>query len=191
MKTSRTALCLIFVAMLVASRSNADDPKPAPDSNSFRIGVEDVLDISVRNDAEIQKVVPVRPDGKISLPLINDVPAAGLTPMELRDTLTEKFAAYIQNPNVSVVVREIHSLKVSVLGNVRMPGRYELKGNSTVLDALAMSQGFTDFAARRKIVILRNNGQTQQRLHFDYDAAIKDAGDKNIFVKSGDIIVVP
>jgi polysaccharide export outer membrane protein len=111
--------------------------------------------------------------------------------MELRDTLTEKFAAYIQNPNVSVVVREIHSLKVSVLGNVRMPGRYELKGNSTVLDALALAQGFNDFAARRKILILRRDGETQQRLHFDYEAAVKDAGDKNIIVKTGDIIVVP
>jgi polysaccharide export outer membrane protein len=191
MKTPRFALCLIVVAMLAPLRASADDPKPAPDPNTFRIGVEDVLDISVRNDAELQKVVPVRPDGKISLPLINDVPAAGLTPMELRDTLAEKFAAYIQNPNVSVMVREIHSFKVSVLGNVRLPGRYELKGNSTVLDALALAQGFTDFAARRKIVILRSNGQTQQHLRFDYDAAIKDAGDKNIFVKSGDIIVVP
>jgi polysaccharide export outer membrane protein len=191
MRTLRIAICLVVAAMLAPSRSNADDPKPAPDPNAFRIGVEDVLDIAVRNDTELQKVVPVRPDGKISLPLINDIPAAGLTPMELRDMLTERFAAYIQNPNVSVVVREIHSLKVSVLGNVRMPGRYELKGNSTVLDALALAQGFTDFAARRKIVILRRDGEAQQRLRFDYDAAIKGDGNKNILVRSGDIIVVP
>ena len=177
--------CMLAALILLPSRSSADD------ANAYRIGVEDVLDISVRNDSEIQKVVPVRPDGKISLPLINDIPAAGLTPMELRDTLTEKFAQYIQNPNVSVVVREIHSLKVSVLGNVRLPGRYELKGQSTVLDALALAQGFTDFAARRKIVILRNDGENQQRIRFDYDAAIKNAGEKNINVKTGDIIVVP
>src|SRR4029077_24093 len=146
-----------------AEEANASAPAP-----EYRIGSEDVLDISVRNNAELQKLVPVRPDGKISLPLVNDVDAAGLTPMELRHVLTEKFAEYIQNPEVSVVVREIHSLKVSVMGNVKAPGRYELRGASTVLDALALATGFNDFAARRKIIILRREGPTQQRLRFDY-----------------------
>jgi polysaccharide export outer membrane protein len=111
--------------------------------------------------------------------------------MELRDVLTEKFAAYIQNPDVSVVVREIHSLKVSVIGNVKAPGRYELKGAATVLDALALATGFNEFAARRKITILRRDGATQQRIRFDYDAAVKGDGEKNMLVKPGDIIIVP
>jgi polysaccharide export outer membrane protein len=181
----------LIIAALFAPLLLADEPKPAPDPPEYRIGVEDVLDISVRNNVDLQRVVPVRPDGKISLPLVDDIAAAGLTPMELRDALTEKFAAYIQNPGVSVVVREIHSFKVSVIGNVRMPGRYELKGKSTVLDALAMAQGFTDFAARRRITLLRREGSTEQRLHFDYDAAVKGGGDKNMLVKPGDIIIVP
>ena len=169
----------ILLAAVSAGASESD----------YRIGIEDVLDITVWNVAELQKTVPVRPDGKISLPLVNDVIAAGLTPMELRDHLTEKIAAFVQNPDVSVVVREIRSLKVSVIGQVRSPGRYDLKGPSTVLDALALAGGFTDFAARRKITILRTTGE---RLRFDYDAAISKRGAKsNHVVKPGDVIVVP
>jgi polysaccharide export outer membrane protein len=171
--------------------STADEAKVTSTASDYRIGLEDVLDISVRSNAELDKVVPVRPDGKISLPLVNDISAAGLTPMELRDALTERLGAYIQNPEVSVVVREIHSFKVSVIGNVRAPGRYDLRGASTVLDVFALAGGFTEFAARRKITILRRDGATQQRLRFDYDAAVKGDGDKNIFVKPGDIIIVP
>ena len=173
------------------SFSAADEAKGPAAPPEYRIGSEDVLDISVRNNAELEKVVPVRPDGKISIPLINDVAAAGLTPMELRDVLTQKFAAYIQNPEVSVVVREIHSLKVSVIGNVKAPGRYELKGAATVLDALALATGFNEFAARRKITILRRDGAMQQRIRFDYDAAVKGDSEKNMLVKAGDIIIVP
>jgi len=179
---------MIVAAVMLAGGSRADEPKPAPDPD-YRIGVEDVLDVAVRSNPDMQRLVPVRPDGKISMPLVNDVKAAGLTPMELREVLNEKFAAYIQHPDVSVVVREIHSLKVSVLGNVRMPGRYEIRGTSTVLDALALAQGFTDFAARRKIAVLRRDGSKQLRLPFDYDAAVK--GDQNMLLKAGDIIVVP
>jgi len=181
----------ILICVAGPSYLEADDPKVPAAAPEYRIGSEDVLDISVRNNAELEKVVPVRPDGKISLPLVNDIGAAGLTPMELRDVLTEKFAAYIQNPEVSVVVREIHSLKVSVMGNVKAPGRYELKGAATVLDALALATGFNEFAARRRITILRRDGATQQRLRFDYDAAVRGDGEKNMLVKPGDIIIVP
>lgn len=174
-----------IIIALLAPTLGADEIPP-----DYRIGVEDVLDIAVWNNAELQKTVPVRPDGKISLPLINDVMAAGLTPMELRDAVTEKLSAFVQNPDVSVVVREINSSKVSVIGNVRMPGRYDLKGPSTVLDALAQAQGVNEFAARRKIMILRSNGAGQERLRFDYDAAVR-RGKNNILLKPGDIIIVP
>jgi polysaccharide export outer membrane protein len=181
----------ILICVAGPSYLVADEPKMPAAAPEYRIGSEDVLDISVRNNAELEKVVPVRPDGKISLPLVNDVSAAGLTPMELRDVLTEKFAAYIQSPEVSVVVREIHSLKVSVIGNVKAPGRYELKGAATVLDALALATGLNEFAARRKITILRRDGATQQRIRFDYDSAVKGDTEKNMLVKPGDIIIVP
>lgn len=167
------------VCLVLASAAFAEE---LPD---YRIGVDDVLDIAVWNVSELQKTVPVRPDGKISLPLVNDVVAAGLTPMELRAQLTKQMATFVQNPDVSVVVREIRSLKVSVIGQVRTPGRYDLKGPATVLDALALAGGCTEFASRRKITILRS----AQRLHFDYDAAISK-GD-NLTIKPGDIVVVP
>lgn len=181
-----------FVFCAASPASRADDSAVTSAPSDYRIGIEDILDISVWNVAELQKTVPVRPDGKISLPLVNDVVAAGLTPMELRDQLTEKIAVYVQSPDVSVVVREIRSLKVSVMGQVRTPGRYDLKGPSTVLDALALAGGLTEFAARRKITILRSSGTTVQRFRFDYDAAVSKGSLKNnVLVKAGDIVVVP
>lgn len=177
------AAALSLTAALVAG---------TPDASEYRIGVEDVLDITVWNQPELHRVVPVRPDGKISLPLVNDVEAAGLTPMELREVLSEKFSQYIHAPDVSVVVGEIHSFKVSVLGNVRKPGRYELRGPSTALDALAMAEGFNEFAARAKITILRQNGGAPKRMRFDYFAAVSDgSGETNLRVEPGDIIIVP
>ena len=151
----------------------------------YRIGVDDVLDIAVWNVAELQKTVPVRPDGKISLPLINDIVAAGLTPMELRNQLTKQMATFVQNPDVSVVVREIRSQKISVIGQVKTPGRYDLKGPATVLDALALAGGFTEFASRKNITILR----AAERIRFNYDAAISRG--ENFNIKAGDIVVVP
>jgi len=181
---SSALLCVVLCSVVLA-----DEPAPVgaalPD---YRIGIDDVLDVAVWNVAELQKTVPVRPDGKISLPLVNDVAAAGLTPMELREQLTKKMATFVQNPDVSVVVREIRSLKVSVIGQVRTPGRYDIKGPATVLDALALAGGLTEFAGRRKITILRS----AQRLHFDYDAAVSKTGVKsNLLIQPGDIVVVP
>jgi len=180
---------LTFALVIVfSSIALADEPAPVAALPDYRIGIDDVLDVAVWNVAELQKTVPVRPDGKISLPLVNDVAAAGLTPMELREQLTKKMAAFVKDPDVSVVVREIRSLKVSVIGQVRTPGRYDIKGPATVLDALAQAGGFTEFAARRKITILR----AAQRLHFDYDAAVSRTGVKsNLLIQPGDIVVVP
>ncbi|HEU4522919.1 MAG TPA: polysaccharide biosynthesis/export family protein [Thermoanaerobaculia bacterium] len=177
-------LTTIVLAALIATSAAASD---------YTIGIDDVLDIAVWNLPELQKTVPVRPDGKISLPLVNDVVAAGLTPMELRARLTEKIAEFVQSPDVSVVVREIRSLKVSVLGQVREPGRYDLKGPSTVFDALAMAGGLTEFAARRKITILRTTSTTVERLHFDYDAAVDRPATANgsLTIQPGDVVVVP
>jgi polysaccharide export outer membrane protein len=180
----------LFCIAVCLTSSAADEPTQITNLlPEYRIGIEDVLDISVWNVAELQKTVPVRPDGKVSLPLVNDIVAAGLTPMELRKILTEKIGAYVQNPDVSVVVREIRSLKVSVMGQVRSPGRYDLKGPSTVIDALALAGGFTEFAARRRITILRPTGAAVQRVAFNYEAAVSKG--KNVLLKPGDIVVVP
>ncbi len=189
---------LVFVWMVTAGmlllqgRVSAQELDGALPSGEFRIGPEDLLDISVWNNTEISRTVPVRPDGKISLPLLNDVQAAGLTPMELRDVLARKLTDYMPTPEVSVIVREVHSFKVSVIGAVRRAGRYELRSRSTVLDAIAMAEGFNDFAARGRIVILRHDGSAVKRIPFNYSKALAGSVEQeSFFVKPGDVILVP
>jgi polysaccharide export outer membrane protein len=165
-------------------------PSTAPTSE-YRIGPEDVLDISVWRNAELTRTVPVRPDGRISLPLLNDITAANLTPMELRDVLAKGYEAYVKDAEVSVIVREIHSLRVSVVGRVNHPGRYELGSQATVLEALALAGGLTEFAKRDRIVVFRHDGRAWQRLAFDYDYAVSDNAELNFTLRAGDIVIVP
>src|SRR5262249_5014522 len=112
-------------------------PTPLELATAYQIGPEDVLEISVWKNPELSRTVPVRPDGKVSLPLVNDIKAAGLTPTDLRDQVTAKLSEYIPAPEVSVIVREVHSRKVTVAGAVKLPGRYELKSTMTVLEVIA------------------------------------------------------
>ena len=163
----------------------------ADDAGSYEIGPEDVLDISVWKNPELSRVVPVRPDGKVSLPLVNDIQAAGLTPTVLRDMVTARLAEYIPTPEVSVMVREVHSRKVAVIGAVKMPGRFEIKSPMTVLEVIALAQGFTDFASRDRIVVLRQSNGTTTRLPFNYRRISDGTDEANFSVQPGDIIVVP
>lgn len=157
----------------------------------FRIGAEDLLDVQVwKNCPELCRTVPVRPDGKVSLPLVNDIQAAGLTTNELRAQVTQRLAEFIPSPEVSVIVREVHSVKVSVLGAVRMPGNYEVKSAATVLDMIARAQGLTEFANRDRIVVQRLNGESTIQIPFNY-SRVADGKAENPFVQPGDIIVVP
>jgi polysaccharide export outer membrane protein len=163
---------------------------------SYLIGPEDVLDIAVWKNADISRTVPVRPDGRISLPLLNDVQAAGLSPMQLRDALTKALAAFIPEPAVSVLVHEVHSFKVTVIGQVKTPGRYELKDRATVLDVLALAGGPTEYAARGRIAIVRHDQASTVQIPFPYDRVMAKAGSRtdnpeNFCVKPGDVILVP
>jgi len=160
-------------------------------ATAFQIGPEDILDISVWKNPELSRVVPVRPDGKVSLPLVNDIQAAGLTPATLRKQVTDRLSEFIPAPEVSVMVREVHSRKVAVVGAVKTPGRFELKSPMTVLEVIALAQGFTDFAARDRIVVLRQNGTTATRMPFNYRKIADGAEQENFLVKPGDIVVVP
>jgi polysaccharide biosynthesis/export protein len=188
---------LVIVSALTAGEAasaGAVKPGSAPDGaqDQYRIGPEDVVEVSVWNNAALSRTVPVRPDGKISLPLLNDVPAAGLTPTELRATLMSRLAEYIPNPEVSVIVREVHSFRVSVIGEVREPDRYELKSRATVLDVLAMAGGFNEFAARTRVVVLRHEGAAVKRLTFNYNAIVSANGERaNFLLQPGDIVLVP
>jgi polysaccharide export outer membrane protein len=194
-------LCFFTLMLVLVSRIavQAAPEQTLPTNNSlpvgvddsYRIGPEDVLDISVWKNADLTKKVPVRPDGMISLPLINDVQAAGLTPLQLRDTLSKKLEAYMPSPQVSVTVAEVHSFKVSVLGEVPFAGRHVLQSKATVLDAIAMSGGLKEFAARSRIVVLRPNGKGMQRIPFDYNKVVSGDSAENIYLQPGDIVLVP
>jgi polysaccharide biosynthesis/export protein len=160
-------------------------------ADAFRIGPEDVLDVQVWKNEELSRVVPVRPDGMISLPLVNDIRASGLTAVELRQAITQRLAEYVPSPEVSVMVREVHSVKVAVIGAVRMPGHYEVKSSATVLELIARAQGLTEFADRGRIVVMRQNGTATTRIPFNYRKVAEGSEQDNFYVRPGDIIVVP
>lgn len=157
----------------------------------YLIGPEDVLDVAVWNNTAISRTVPVRPDGMISLPLLNDLQAGGRTPLQLRDELINKLGEFMSNPEVSVIVREVHSLKVSVIGEVKKTGRFELKSRATVLDVLAQAEGVNEFASRARIVVLRTDRNGTRRIPFNYHELMKGGEQENFQLQPGDIIVVP
>lgn len=159
----------------------------------YIIGPEDVLAISVWREAEISRTVPVRPDGMISLPLIGELKASGLTPLELNSVITDELKNYLSNPEVTVIVQKANSQKFNIVGQVQRPGSYHLGRPMTVLDALAVAGGFRDFANGKKIYVLRRlpNGR-RLRIPFNYKEVIK--GRKfyqNVELEPGDTIVVP
>jgi polysaccharide export outer membrane protein len=175
--------------------NNEDAPVPAPQRlpDKYRIGAGDVLQIAVwkEPDASVPQAV-VRADGKISMPLIKEVDVVGLTPAELEKTLAEKLSKLINGPDVTVVAKEIHSLKVYLAGAVRKEGPVPLLHPMTVLQAINEAGGLTDYAKRRKIYILRQESGKQTRLPFDYQAVIKgEQPSQNILVMPNDMIVVP
>jgi polysaccharide export outer membrane protein len=191
------AVCLAVLAAAPRAAAHAQEPGPAAAARSadghggdYRIGPEDLLQITVWKNEAMSREVPVRPDGMISLPLLNDVPAAGLTPMQLRESLIKRLSEYIPSPEVSVIVQAVRSPKVSILGQVVHPGRYDLKGRTTVLDLLAQAGGLNEFAARSRIVVLRANGPKTERIRFDYDKAMSDGARQNFDLRAGDIVLV-
>jgi len=175
---------LALVALLLAETGAA--PRVNPDA--YVIGAEDVLAIHVWKEPEITRRVPVRPDGKISLPLVPDVQAAGLTPTQLAASLTEAFKVHLTDPEVAVVVDQVHSRKFHVMGEVARPGSFPLLGPTTVLQALTAAGGFRDFANTKKIVLIRG----ERRYGFDYQAVIKGRKlEQNVRLEPGDTLLVP
>lgn len=187
------ALCPALALSACASLQNGSTGGPLPSERvEYRIGPGDELSIAVWKEENLSRTVPVRPDGMISLPLLNDVQAAGLTPMELRDVLKRRLAAYIAKPEVSVIVKGVQSFKVSVMGEVKKPGVYEIGPQSSVLDALARAEGLTEFASRSSIIVLRSEGGAKKRIPFNYNRAISgDSEQANFYLRPGDIVVVP
>lgn len=192
---------ILFVLVLVVSlaplqfamAAGAGCPTADASSGSYKIGPGDVLHISVWQNKNLDRVVTVRPDGMVSFPLVNDIRAAGRTPMELQGALTKKLGLYLTNPQATVVVQQVRSFTVSVLGEVQHPGRYEMRSDgATVLDVLAQAGGFTNFANKGDIGVLRKGPKGTQRIPFRYKKAISgNPGNSDFCVEPGDIVIVP
>lgn len=175
-----------------AVQQPAPQPAPGAEDPTYVIGTDDVLAVVFWELPSHSAEVVVRPDGKITLPLLNDLPAAGLTPDQLRASITTAAAKYIREPAVSVIVKQINSRKVFVSGQVAKPGPYALTAPTTVLQLLALAGGPTDFAKKKKIAVMRTeNGQTL-RLKFNYNEVLDGKNlEQNILLKPGDTVVVP
>lgn len=166
----------------------ADDPS----LTGYTIGEQDVLDIDVWREKELSGIVVVRPDGKITVPLVNEIYVVGITPLELQKMLMEKLQPFVTAPQVTVSVKEINSRKVYLTGQVAHAGVFRINSTTTVSEIIVEAGGLRDFAKRKKIYVLRNENGKQLRLPFNYDAVIKGENDaKDIVLKPGDKIVVP
>jgi len=170
-----------------------DIPKPKDTPGEYVIGPDDLLSVVFWREQQLSADVVVRPDGKISLPLLDDVQAAGLTPRQLRDRLLTEARRYISEPVATVVVRQVNSRKVYITGLVARPGQYSLTPSMTVLQLIATAGGLQDFAKAREIRIVRNEDGKPVNLRFDYDEMMKrpEKTAQNIELKPGDTIIVP
>lgn len=197
--TKLIALALIVLAStpvfaMPQDSAKKTDPPPAAaaGSDTYKIGPQDLVRIDVWKEPDISRTIPVRPDGKISLPLLNDVQAAGLTSMELAGVIREGLTKYITNPQVTVTVTEINSRRVYCNGEVLKPGALSLLPNMTALQAISSCGGFTQFARIKGIYILRNENGKQKQYPFNYKDVVKGKRpEDNILLQPGDVIVVP
>lgn len=202
MMSVRTAVMTLLLAAATAlgshgqagaAKANGSDSNQlsAANNSTYLIGPDDTLHVAVWKEPDLTATLPVRPDGKISMPLLNDVQAAGLTPMQLADSLTEKLKKYVTDPRVTVVVTAMNSQRIYVLGEVLHTGAMPLTPDMTVLQALATA-GFTQFANTKGIYVLREQNGKQQKIPVNYKQLIKgNSAAQNIALKPGDTIVVP
>jgi polysaccharide export outer membrane protein len=180
-----------------AAQSASTDPssvtqKVATQDPNYIIGAQDVLDISVWKEPEVSRVVPVRPDGRISLPLLNDVQAAGMTPSQLAAQITASLKKFVTDPQVTVIVTTINSQRVYILGEVTRPGAFPMLPGMNVLQGLSSAGGFTQFAKTKSIYVLRMEDGKQQKYPVNYKDVISGKRpEQNISLKAGDTIVVP
>jgi polysaccharide biosynthesis/export protein len=190
---------LLCALPLFSQNSGSGKSAPPPDTNvpapqagpSYVIGASDVLFVSVWKEPDLTNSLPVRADGMISMPLLNDVQAAGLTPMQLAASITERLKKFVADPHVTVVVTQMNSQRVYITGEVLHPGALNLTPDMTVLQALATA-GFSQFANTKGIYVLRSENGQQKKYPVNYKKLIKgEDADKNMILKPGDTIVVP
>ena len=201
-KAKRAFSGLIVLTVLAGAVACTSLPKEVLDevngsSKEFLIGPEDVLDVVVWRNQDLSRTVVVRPDGMISMPLIGDMEARGVTANQLAERLAARLKEFKESPSVTVSVKEVNSYNVYVLGEVAKPGKYQLKSHTTVLQAIAMAGGFTIYASKNKMQVVRNrvngDGRPQEiRLPAPYDDLVSGKGElRNFILKAADIVVVP
>lgn len=192
-------MSLVIVQVLAYAQNQREvSAKPAsqsqvlPDSDKYLIGPEDVLFIQVWKEEQLSQTVMVRTDGKISLPLIDEIQAAGLTPLRLKEVLTQKFKQFVETPIVTVMVREAKSFKVYIGGQVVRPGVYTLVEEITLLQLIPLAGGFTEWANQRKILLVRKEGGNEKRYTINFKKIISGEDlSNNMVLKPGDTIIVP
>jgi polysaccharide export outer membrane protein len=189
---SMTLSCALWASAQNSADKDAPASAPLPQtSSSYVIGADDMLHVSVWKEPDLTNTMPVRADGMISLPLLNDVQAAGLTPMQLAASITDKLKKYITDPHVTVEVTQMNSQRIYITGEVLHPGAMILTPSMTVLQALA-SAGFTQFANTKGIYVLRTQDGKQQKIAVNYKKLVKGEDmQQNLALKPGDTIVVP
>jgi polysaccharide export outer membrane protein len=188
---------LLFTVVLgaVATAQKTEDSKPSVDSvgkETYVIGESDILAISVWHEPDLTRVIPVRSDGKISLPLIGELQASGQTVEQLRATIATQLKRFLEDPEVSVIVQEPRSQFFTIVGKVVRPGSFPLGQRLTVLDGLALGGGFKDFAKLGKIYVVRTHRDGRsERLSFDYKKAVGGDLSQNFVLEPRDMIIVP
>lgn len=185
-------LQIAVFAGFAALQAMAGDSVPVkPDAPAdYRLGPEDVIDVFVWKEPDLSATVTVRPDGKISLPAVNELIASGKTAVELQQEISQKLQQFLSQPVVSVMVKQINSMKISVLGEVRKPDVYKIKNRVTLLDAIAMAGGFTDLAKPNKVVVLRNTPAGVQRFMVNVKQTVGDAKGGPFYLQSLDTVYV-
>jgi len=191
---------LVFCMSTLIAYSQADEEtllkkesqaKAFVENEGYVIGAEDVLYIHVWKEDALSKTLPVRMDGNISLPLIHQIKAAGLTPLQLEEAIVRRLREFYESPNVSVTVMEANSFKVYVSGEVKTPGVYKLRSETTVLQIIPMAGGFTQWAKQRSILVIRKESGKEIRMTVNYKKAMKGDPRSNVILKSGDTIIIP
>jgi len=198
MKRSRTlggaALWVVLLLLTAATAVAADPPVPpaatAPVEAEYRLGPEDVIEVFVWKEPELAATVVVRPDGRISLPLADEIVASGKTTAELQLEIAARLSKFVNQPVVNVMVKQVNSLKISVLGEVRKPDVYRIKNRVTVLDAIAMAGGFTDLARPNRVILLRNTPSGPQRIKINIRQLVAETDGKPFYLQALDTVYV-
>lgn len=194
MKRDRVAFATIALAWGAALAAAGDPVKPStvtsPPPAEYRMGPEDVIEVFVWKEPELSTTVVIRPDGRISLPLANELEASGKTAVELQQEITSRLSAFVVKPVVNVMVKQVNSLKISVLGEVRRPDVYRIKNRVTVLDAIAMAGGFTDLARPNRVIVIRNTPAGSRRIKINIKQLVADDASAPVYLENQDTVYV-